>query len=656
MLISGYYYYRTQPPLEKGKRWLLFFLRSISLAVILLLLISPIIHYVQELKEKQQIIVLNDISSSMDLPGIKGKTKKNWIQEYSPIIKDKFNLAGYEISTYDFSAGLTDNKNNTLLVPVLEELNKKHDFSRVKGIVLLSDGWLHDEFPIPVKQLGCPFYALGDTAASLQADISIVKVISNLQAYRNEPTIIRAEIHSENYQGTAKVKLFIGNTEVRNQSIQLKPGETISTDFNYRFSQTGFYPFRVEVSVPGIRERSLNNNSYPGAIEVLINKQRVVILSESPSWDNKFIVDAITENPRWEVNYYRVQGDKVYTGNKLVNTLPTDHLSAIIILNNGALQLSGNPLNYILSSYQKGIGILFQGLPILELSSLLPLQKSNITSVYQGFLELTPLAAKYPMLELVSSELQNIPPLDYYYVTALKGAEVLATIDNPQHSPAIAVSTQGKAKVMAMAFLNLWKWQMQSEKGGYKNLLTNTLTWLANISSTDYYAIYNNSYFLGEEINIRLRAEDNIRGLRLDLTPEIKVIDASQKEVFRDFMVQTEGEYITHFSLDKPGIYSFAISDQVSKQSISGKFNVAESSLELMDFDLNIPLLSWITSETGGKLLYPDQLQSFQPVPAQNRVISKSKDIPLYRKWYVITLFIVAFCLELFFRRRWGLL
>jgi len=37
-------------------------------------------------------------------------------------------------------------------------------------------------------------------------------------------------------------------------------------------------------------------------------------------------------------------------------------------------------------------------------------------------------------------------------------------------------------------------------------------------------------------------------------------------------------------------------------------------------------------------------------------VVNKSKDIPLYRKWYVLTLFIVAFCLELFFRRRWGLL
>ena len=81
------------------------------------------------------------------------------------------------------------------------------------------------------------------------------------------------------------------------------------------------------------------------------------------------------------------------------------------------------------------------------------------------------------------------------------------------------------------------------------------------------------------------------------MNPEIKILDTGGKEVFRDFMVQTEGEYNTHFSLDKPGIYSFTISDQVSKQSVSGKFNVAESSLEVMDFDLNMPLLSWITSE-----------------------------------------------------------
>jgi hypothetical protein len=30
--------------------------------------------------------------------------------------------------------------------------------------------------------------------------------------------------------------------------------------------------------------------------------------------------------------------------------------------------------------------------------------------------------------------------------------------------------------------------------------------------------------------------------------------------------------------------------------------------------------------------------------------------IPLYRKWYIITLFLLSFCVELYLRKRWGLL
>ncbi|MDD4223890.1 MAG: hypothetical protein PHD87_04830 [Candidatus Cloacimonetes bacterium] len=642
--------------MDRGRRWLLFSLRSLSLSVLLLLLISPILYYIRSLSEKQQILVLTDVSASMELSGVSAKSKKAWLEAPGRELAAKFAAAGYELHHYDFSTGLEDARDNTLLAPALAELAQEHDFSRVKGVVLLSDGWLRDSSLSQVKQLGSPFYAIADTLAPKKADLSVVRALTNRQAYRSEPTLIRAEVKADNYNGPVAVKLWLGKNLIATQNVQLKDGISTNVDFTHRFAQTGFYPFRVEVSASGIGERSQNNNSYPGALEVLSDKQRIVVISDSPAWDNKFTVDAISANPRWEVSHYRVQGGRVFSGEAAAGDLPGANLAALVLINNGGLQLSGEVLNYVTSAHKRGVGILWQGLPVPELASILPLQRSNITTSYQGFLALSPAAARYPMLSFDDAELREVPPLDYYYVTASRGAEVLGTIDNPQNSPAIAVSTAGSAKTLALAFLNLWKWQLQSAGGGYQTLLANSLTWLANTSQSGYEAIYNSSYFLGEEINLRLRAQDDIRSLRLDLAPELTVTDASGKEVFRDFMTQSGGEYSARFSLDEAGAYGFQIADKVSGEKSGGRLNVADSSIEARDFDFNQPLLSWLTSDTGGKLLNPASLKDFQPLPAQIRKLDQRADIPLYRKWWVLATFIIAFCLELFLRRRWGLL
>lgn len=653
--MAGFFYFRTQPSLTRGRRWLLFGLRTLSLCILLLLLLSPIIYYLRHMDEKQQILVLNDISASMDLGG--GKTaKKDMLRNPGKQMLDAYSEAGYEVVSYNFADGLEGVVGNTQLSPVLGELAKKHDFNRVKGILLLSDGWFRDAELRQVRQLGCPFIALADTIVQKQADLSVAKTVTNRHAYRGEPFLVRAELRSENYIGPATVQLKLGTSVVASKSVQLQAGANLSADLTHTFAQTGLYSYSVSVSAAGISERSLNNNSYPGAIDVLSDKQQIVVISDSPAWDNKFIVDTIAENTRWEVRHYRIQGDRILLGETAVPALPDANLAAVVLVNNGSLQLPAPALSYVLQNQRKGVGILFQGLPLAELNSILPLQRSNVLTPYQGFLELAPSAAAYPMMNIDSSELSQIPPLDYYYASPAQNAEILATINNPQSSPGIAIRVSSGGKVLALAFLNLWKWQLQSGGGGYRKFLSNALTWLANTSEGGFNAIYNSSYFLGENIDLRLSAEDDIRSLRLDLNPEIRVYDSDNKEAFRDFLTQSDGEYSVGIRLDKAGQYRFEISDQVSGEKSSGRFNVAESTLETRDFDFNLPLLSWLAADTGGRVVSLGEASGFKPLPAQNRKLELRLDFPIYRKWWVLALFIGAFCLELFFRRRWGLL
>lgn len=653
LAVAAYLYHRTEPPLSKGRRALLAALRAITLAIALLLLISPILYFIRHSEIPQRILILEDVSASMDLKT--GDTAKSALLDPAgDILRKKFATAGYEVSRHEFANGVSKDRGTTLLSPALRYLADKYDFSKVRGIVLLSDGWARDENLDQALQLGSPFFAVADTAISPSADIAVTSVRNNRHAYRGEPFLISAEIASNNYSGAATARLMLAGRQIAAQTVALKAGETTRVDFTQRFNAVGFYPFSVEVLAPGARERSTGNNLHPGAVEVLADKEKIVVLSDKPAWDNKFILDSIGENSRWQAAHYLFRDGKVWAGEKAVAAISEQTPAAVIVVNNGALPSDPLLISYLNAIHRKGAGILWQGLPLPELASILPLRRSNISSPYQGFLKFLPAAANYPMLDADPQEQANIPPLDYYYVTLAPAAEAVAVMDNAQNSPAIAVS--GSSRVICMAFLNLWKWQLQSAGSTYRRIFQDSLTWLANRAGAGYNAIYNNSLFLGEEAVIRLRADDDIRRARLDLNPRIKVLNAENKEVFADFMPRDGEEYSLGFTPEKAGEYRFQIMENGSKELVSGRFSVAESSIEDRDFDFNLPLLSWLANDTGGKLLSLQSVKDFAPMPAQTEKLSLRDEIPIYRKWYLLALFIASFCVELFFRRRWGLL
>ena len=98
--------------------------------------------------------------------------------------------------------------------------------------------------------------------------------------------------------------------------------------------------------------------------------------------------------------------------------------------------------------------------------------------MYQGFLNLKPNGWQW--MNPLGIDVNKLPPLDYYYTVAKPNAEILATMNNPQNSPAIALSDSGFQRSIALSFLNLWKWQMQIPEDNYTKFITNAITWLNN--------------------------------------------------------------------------------------------------------------------------------------------------------------------------------
>lgn len=650
VLVAVFLYHRSRPAISKGRALSLTALRAVTLFIALMLLLSPVYSFLRTRKLKPEVILLMDNSKSMETGG-----KSAFMKQQAKQLEGKYRQAGYRVVKHNFAAGLNGDKSDTRLTPTLQELSASHDLSQVQSIVLLSDGWLKDEDLGQIKQLGLPISTIADSSKFVEIDLEVSSLRNNRHAYRGEPALFKAEVMSRNYSGPAQVQLLLKDKVLLSKDIVLKADEAQSVEFNHTFQTLGFQNLQVRIQAAGVKEKSLGNNSYPTAVEVLADKEHIYLITDKIAWDNKFISDVILANSRWQSTSYTLQNGVIKQGERQVNAFGSKLPAVLVVINNGELKADSKLVDLVRRAHAAGSGILWQGMPLAELSSVLALSPSNVSGNYQGFLKLTSQNQAYPLINIESGELKNIPPLDFYYLKASADAQILATIDQQAQPPAIALRAAA-GKVINIGFLNLWRWQLQSPGSSYKDIVTNMLTWLGKGSASSFRAIYENSYFQNEQFTISLRAEDAIKEVRADLSPTLKIKDEDGKEVYSDFMTHSEEDYQATLSLGKAGNYSFEISDPAAKEKIAGSFNVAKGSLEERDLHYNLPLLQWLASESGARVLNQSEVEKLSPPQAQEIKETSMFELPLYRKWYVLTLFLLAFGVELFFRRRWGML
>ncbi|MFO7659388.1 MAG: hypothetical protein R6V77_00575 [Candidatus Cloacimonadaceae bacterium] len=648
-------YFKTNPGLAQKQKISLAVLRALALGLVFLFLLTPIIYYIRHFTERPEIILLKDNSASMQIQH-QSQSKADRLESLYSKLKAAYKDAGYLVREQVFADGLNGDKNSTFLLPALEELRQQDGKTDLRQIILFSDGWLRDTDLPALKNYDMPVHAVFDSSRQQAADLLVSDFRHNKQGYRNELSLFEASVQATDYTGSAILKFIIDNQVAaqKNVSFQMEPVQTVS--FNHRFAKTGLHKVEVQVSAAGVIEQTQSNNNHLSAIDILTDKERMLLFTDAPNWDTKFILDVIRENNRIEPASYTVKGNQLYQGEQNTTLRDFNNVTAIIIVNQGSLQLDNTLAQSIMAQVRQGCGLLYMGLPVPQLNEILPLRQANIRSSYKGLIKLQPAAGVYSAFNIPSDELAQIPPVDYYYLSAIPTAEVLAVLDNAQKSPAAAVSAALNGKVISLAFLNLWRWQLQSKNQGYKTFTADLLTWLSNRTAGQFRALYEPAYYPEEPLSIRLTAIDETRRARSDLAPKITVVNSKNETVFSDFLTQAEEDYTVSFRLTNPDQYSFRIVDQNSGKSAAGKFLLLPRNQEARDLGYNHTLLSWITQQTSGRIMNLEETANYQPVKAVKADRMEKKDFPLYKKWYLITLFIIVFCLELFFRRRWGLL
>jgi len=654
IILISLFYKKTVPNIEGWRKILLISLRTISVIILLLLLLNPVLYYFKSKIIKPFIIILNDVSESMHQVGEEA-SKLEVFKNIQTEIEKNLVSEDLEIITLDFADGIDGNKISTNITKTLLQTFKKINPDNIEAIILLSDGWFIDEDLEIIENQNIPIHTFNPNYKSNTFDLRISEVNHNKSVYRNEITPIVVDIISENYYGKAKVELLSEDKIVNERVIDLDNKEFLQLTFDASFANSSFTPICVRISADST-EINTDNNIVNSAIQVKRDRSKCLLISDNLTWEASFIVDAINRDTHWQSKFVLKNDEFRSAENFTQLKTEINEINVLTLINNGNLFFSKNEVTIIERFVKNGGGLFIIGKPIKEFENISPTTSYSLDRNLKSSFTLTNQSEQFNTFSSIEKkDFKNIPPVSYYNVRSKIQAKVLARMTNEEKSPGILFLNNGKGKILNFVFLDLWKWQLWNSGDSYNNFIHNIFSWLGQTNSQRFYAsLEKNSYFLGEDINIDLHAYDERLTPITEMNAEISVTNSAGTLVHHGFMLNKNNKHFAILSALYAGNYKYVITDNISKLVTEGEFMISKNSSENRDTGINLSLLSYISNKTNGKVLY--NASDLKISELERKILRVRYEVPIYKKWYVIIIFILAFCTELFLRKRWGLL
>lgn len=364
-LLAGFAYsyllYRKEQLMKDLPKWqsrLIAGARFTLVTLLCFLLLGPMLRVVSREVEKPIVILAMDASKSV----VNRKDSADIIEKYKTAIEKVASNLGsdYEVKLVSFGDHVRDNFDFTFpdketdFTSLYKELDAKFANRNVGAIVIASDG-LYNEGSNPVygpDRLKVPVYtmALGDT--SIRKDVVISKVNANKIAFLGNNFPIEIWVDARQAVAASLIlniaedstKLFSKNISVSGSNFHA------SVPLFLDAKKKGIHHYKVSITqLEG--EVTYTNNMRDVFVEVVENKQKILIVSAAPNPDEGALKNAIEISPNYEVT---VTAPADFTGRVndyslvVLHGLPGQHADASGLIQK--LKASRIPMWFILSA------------------------------------------------------------------------------------------------------------------------------------------------------------------------------------------------------------------------------------------------------------------------------------------------------------------
>ena len=323
LLGLGYavFLYFNERKFNEAPKWtrpFLAFLRTLSVAAIAALLLSPFIKTIKEDTQEAIVIVAQDHSSS-----VTSEMSDSEVAQFiasSTAMTEKLGTK-YETKRISFGEIVTEGSIDTFtqqvtnLSSLIDYVNDNYADQNLGALIITTDG-IYNEGKNPIYSklnLTAPIYtvAMGDTTR--RKDILVKNVFHNKIAYLGDKFSIQADVQAINAAG-ANTKLKVqqmgtGGKVLKEQVLNIKGDDYFSTqDIILEANSTGNIKYRI--SVQGINNEMSKANNYKDIfIEVLDARQKILILANAPHPDLGAMKSLITTNKNYEVEIKYPEGN-----------------------------------------------------------------------------------------------------------------------------------------------------------------------------------------------------------------------------------------------------------------------------------------------------------------------------------------------------------
>ena len=344
-LLYSFVFYRKENLLNEVKKVVVYtmaFFRFISVCILALLLLEPLIEIENQIIEKPFLVIAHDNSESLLVNKDSAFISSDYLIALSSF-KEKLEEK-YEVKSFTFGeevkAGLeidfTDKQ--TGVSEFIEELYTRYYGRNLGAVILASDGIINQGAnPLyEIKKIKhTPFFtvALGDTL--VRKDLILNNIVHNRLAYKGNDFPVEIIVKGNQFEGSkAKVSITKDGVVLFSEKVFFETSSdiiTLSLLLEAKSSGKQRYVVNVE-ELAG--ELTYVNNKREFYIDILDNKQEILILAKTPHPDIAAIQSALEKNINYEVsselvdnfegeakNYNLVIFHQLPTGNKQQNTV-----------------------------------------------------------------------------------------------------------------------------------------------------------------------------------------------------------------------------------------------------------------------------------------------------------------------------------------------
>jgi len=572
-----------------------------------------------------------------------------------------------EINDIDFTDRSTD------INSLLEYINNTYDGRNLAGVLIATDGIVNrggNPVYTPIRHSApMHFIALGDTTS--RRDLLVRRVLHNRIAYLGEKFSFQVDIAARMAAGSrSQLQVFqIVSGGERN----LIHSEEINIDQD-DFFQT--YEIITDAKTPGLKryrvvltpiegELSTENNSRDFYVDVLDNKQEILILGASPHPDLGTLKTLLENFKNYEVSLYTTGN---WSGNFDQYDLIVLHQLPSTVRNSQVMTRaaidSGKPLLFILGN-KSNILQFNQSQDLISISGGRGRSNDALPLVNQQF---NPFTFDRDLYNRFRSFVPLSSPFGQYETSPAASILLHQRIGQVETDmPLLAVGEIANRRVGVLTGEGIWRWRLYefssfANTNATSDIFQKTIQYLTIVEDDRRLRVFTDDNLYDENEPVIFEAEyynasfQRINQFDLNLT-----VTDSENNNFNYIFDRRDDHYYLSTGPFQPGEYKYRAEIETGMESFAaeGAFTVRPIELEAINLRADHGLLRLLASSQNGSVIYPQQMGQLNELIFENREFkplvhnSLRTNLILNLFWICIALMMFLFA-EWFLRRYFG--